>query len=215
MTGSDIRQTALPRRAMALGLLYLVLALILAYRFYWLDPAWWKVAGGYDGFREAGPHAQWIDYNLHRGDVPWWNPLLLCGTPMAGIPQIGLFYPPNLIRGLLNVHATPLGAYATILGMAFFHVLLLGMGTFVLARRHRLGFLPCLTAAFVAALTSVMARRVPEHPNILAITAWLPWVMLLVNAGFTSTDLRKRVACAAGAGLVFGVSFLAGFMLTA
>ena len=66
-----------------------------------------EVRGLYDVYRYFGPITFFLDYSIHSGEFPLWNPLTYCGMPLTGNPQSFLFYPPNLVRALLTTNPTP------------------------------------------------------------------------------------------------------------
>ncbi|MBN2310232.1 MAG: YfhO family protein [Candidatus Hydrogenedentes bacterium] len=189
----------------------LALTAALVHSFYWRNPAWWKIAGGYDHWHYFAPLAHFMNCTMRQGEIPWWNPLILCGTPVAGNPQAGLFYPFAAVRGLLTLHPSPLNAHLGLFALTGLHLLLAGTGAFCLARSYRLSRAAAFVAAFVFMFNSALTRRIPEHHHIVAVAAWFPWILLLVKQALDAPGARPRHVNALGAGLLFGVSVLAGY----
>ncbi|MFP6585002.1 MAG: hypothetical protein VCD00_20890, partial [Candidatus Hydrogenedentota bacterium] len=50
----------------------------------------------------------YFDSAVHSGSWPLWNPYSFCGQPFAGHPGARIFYPPNMIRSMLNSNPTVL-----------------------------------------------------------------------------------------------------------
>ncbi len=190
--------------------LFLVLAGVAVHSFYWWGPAWWKVLGTFDSHRQFGPRAFFADYWMHQGVFPLWNPLVLCGVPICANPEASLFYPINLLRSVLTPGPTPLNTHVSLMLMNAFHLLVAGCGTFLLGRRHRLSFAASVLAALAFVFCCGMTRRIPEHFNIVGVVAWTPWILLLVRMGAESPVFARRCAYGVGAGLVYGLSTLAG-----
>jgi len=117
------------RAALAIVSFGFVCAILLVFSFFWVEPAPWKFQGTYDMKRYFAPNAYFLDRSIDRGELPLWNPLVVCGTPFAANPQTQVFYPPNLVRSLLTWRATPAGTYATMWALLFVHFLFAAWGT--------------------------------------------------------------------------------------
>ena len=192
-----------------LGVLLAGLTALLAY--YWQNPDWRLFIGTVDSWRYFGPLCYFIDYWIHQGELPTWNPLILCGTPVAGNPQAALFYPLNLVRSLLTFTPTPMNTFIGLFVLNIVHILIAGLGAFYLARAHKLSSAACYVAALAFAFSPAVLSRMPAHYHIIAHAAWLPWLLYFLRHACTSEVLRKRFAHAALAGLMLGLMLLAGF----
>ncbi|MCL4216051.1 MAG: YfhO family protein [Candidatus Hydrogenedentes bacterium] len=192
-----------------LGALLAGLIALLAY--YWLNPDWRLLIGTVDSWRYFGPLCYFIDYWLHQGELPTWNPLILCGTPVTGNPQATLFYPLNLLRSLLTLTVTPMNTFIGLFVLNIVHILIAGLGAFYLARVHKLSLAACYVAAFAFAFSPAVLSRLPAHYHIIAHAAWLPWLLFFLRHACASEALRQRFAHAALAGLMLGLMLLAGF----
>jgi len=191
--------------------LVLLAAVLVMYSHFLVPPYWPKLAGTFDYYRYHGPQAFFIDASIHRGEFPLWNPLSFCGTPFAANPQVSLFYPLNLVRSLLTFAPTPFKTHVGLALMMALHMVIAGVGTFMLARDYRLSRGAGLVAAFAYIFGPHFMRRVLEQWVLAAVATWFPWLLFLLRRSIRAPSWRERVFYGAGAGLVFGVSILAGF----
>lgn len=110
--------------------------------------------------------------SVRRGEWPVWNPQLLCGTPVIGNPQSGMWYPVNWLFFL----GEPMAMISFVLVL---HHWFAGMGTYLLARRYKLGFGPGLLAGFTfLAAPFLVAATAEGHYNQTCLVAWVPWTLL-------------------------------------
>lgn len=184
---------------------------LLVYACFVFPPGWDKLFSTYDMVHFFGPQQFYLDYALHHGEVPLWNPLTFCGAPFAANPQVAMFYLPNLVRSLLTINPTPLRTHLAITILTAFHLLLAALGTFGLARAHGINRSGAATAAFVYAFNAALLRRSCELPVFVANMVWLPliWWFLFkaLNAERRTTRLRYAAVC----GLALGESSQGGF----
>lgn len=168
-----------------------------------------NLSGGYDIYREIGPLAYFMDYSIHHGDFPLWNPLTLCGMPYAANPVTACFYPGNLIRSLLTFHPTPFKTQVGWLILAAIHLLLTGVGIVFMAREHRLSYPAAFLAAIAFLFSAIWVRRTCEY-HFLTMIAWFPWLLLLTRRAMTAADTRTRLRRALLASLILGMALLSG-----
>ncbi|MCP4642409.1 MAG: YfhO family protein [bacterium] len=169
-----------------------------------------RFVGCWDSWWLFGPNQVLIDHSIHNGELPLWNPLIFCGTPLAANPQVQLFYPPNLVRSLLTVSPTPLKTHIGFALLTAIHVLLAGYGMFCLARHHRLSSPASMVAAFAFMFSSGFVRRTITTPIWPMIVCWLPFLILLVRVAMKTDGTGLRLRLAAGAGLLYGMVVLGG-----
>ena len=144
------------------------------------------------------PMQEFLRQNLGAGRLPLWNPLILCGTPYAGNPQVWPLYPVTAL--LPFVSATQFINLTVAL-----HVWVAGLGTYAFARRT-LGI--GRGAALLAAVTFMFGGELvskEQFPNMVQASAWLPWTLLCLHALLT----RRRVRDALALGVVLGLQLLA------
>ena len=167
--------------------------------------------GRHDAKYFFGPNAYYMDCMIHEGAFPLWNPLVGCGRPFAANPQTASFYPPHLIRSLLNIHPTPFGTFVSLYLLVGAHLLLGGVSTFCLGRRHELSFLGALTGALVFMLSACMARRVYAQWVWVGVVCWAPLLLLIVRGLAESRTMRGRVLHALWGAGILGMATLTGF----
>ncbi|MCO6456777.1 MAG: YfhO family protein [Pirellulaceae bacterium] len=134
-----------------------------------------------------------------QGKLPLWNARLLCGTPVAGNPQSGLFYPVNWLGVLPD-------ALLAVSWLLVAHHWLAGLGTYLLARRWGAGFLPAVLAGVVFLTAPFLVAAAAEgHYNHNCAIAWLPWTLL----GYERLRRGERFGIP-GTALALALSFLCG-----
>ena len=107
------------------------------------------------------------------GGLPLWNPYLVGGRPVAADPLAAAFYPPTHLAHLL-----PLRDYFLVMMVG--HLILAGLGTFVLARRALgLSYWAAVVAAVAFAATPrYIGHLGAGHLTMAQAVAWLPWIAL-------------------------------------
>ncbi len=118
---------------------------------------------------------------LGDGQIPFWNPHLLTGTPFLAGGQAGLLYPPALL--LLWGNPDVMAAlYVTL------HLALAGVTMFGFGRALRLTPWPACLAGLVYALGGFNYTHA-IFPTIVATSAWLPLLLAMIEI-----ILRKQQA---------------------
>jgi len=170
-----------------------------------------NLAGRYDVYRAVGPFAYYVDYTIHHGEFPLWNPLTYCGMPCAANPIAAVFYPLNLLRSVASFHPTPLKAQVGWMVLMAAHLLIAAAGIFLLARRH--GQSPCAAcaAAFVFIFSAIWIRRICEY-HFIAMVGWLPLMLLLALEAGASGNWRSKLGFGMLGGGIFGATILTGFV---
>jgi uncharacterized membrane protein len=93
-----------------------------------------------------------VDHIFKEGSLPLWRPSELCGVPTLGNPQIGIFYPPNLLILVLG----PVFS----LGFRFMICLFLaGIFTYLYCREIGMSFSGALFAALAFLLSGFIATK--------------------------------------------------------
>jgi len=186
-------------------------AAALIFSYYLTPPFWPKLMGGFDWYRYFGPQAYFLDASLDRGQFPLWNPLAFCGTPYAANPQVTIFYPPHLLRSILNFAPSAHSTLVSIWFLLAFHVVVAGLGTYALARDYGLSRPAAVVAAIVYAFGPHFVRRILEQWILVAVAAWVPVLLFLLRRAMLAPDRRGKLYYACLSGLVFGLNILAGF----
>ncbi len=193
-----------------LGVFLIVCAMVLTFRWA-MSPDNARFLGIGDAWAYYGPSLSYMDHAIHEDhELPLWNPLYFCGQPHAANPQSFVFYPPNLLRSLLTFHPTPLRTHAGIAIMVLLQTVAAGIGALLLARRHGYSYGAALLAAFAFPFSGALVTRAIGHWIFLNSTCWLPWVLLCAHTMVHDRHRPRRVAAAAGTGLLYGVCILGG-----
>ena len=141
-----------------------------------------------------------------KGQIPFWNPYQLAGTPLLANSQSGALYPPHVILGLLHV---PTGAAMTLL--AWLHLFWAGLGCYILCRSLGGKRLGGVVAGASFSLSTFMIAWT-GLPSVIETVSWIPWVLGLLVMLFRpgSSPERLRITLAFGASV--GLMVLAGHL---
>jgi hypothetical protein len=109
---------------------------------------------------------------LEAGRLPFWNPYIFAGLPLAANSQAALFYPLSICGRIL-----PLLFSFSIENL--FHLWWAGLGLALLARHQGLKSGSAWLLGFSYGLCPFLVYRIAEGvPTILASLAWAPWAWL-------------------------------------
>lgn len=115
----------------------------------------------------------WRDMVLEswgHGKVPFWNPYELAGTPLLGNSQSAGLYPPHMVLGLLHVPTS-----TAVFLLAWFHLLVSGVGTYFFARRLGATKIGATTAGISFALSPFMLAWT-SLASVTTTVCWIPWL---------------------------------------
>ncbi len=168
--------------------------------------AWY---GMVDHWRQALPNYFVLDSAIDAGEVPLWNPLTFCGTPIAAHPAWHPFYPPNLLRSLLVDDPTPLRTHTSMALLVAVHVGLAAIGAYLLARDHGLSVPAALIAALGFVLGAAFTHRVCANHFMRALP-WVPFVLLAARRVIFVRPLAGKIRAAIVGGLFAGLLVLGG-----
>jgi len=188
----------------------MAVTLPLQYAYLWWPPSLSKWMGAMDSSCYFVPGAFFLDSSIRAGELPLWNPLMLCGQPFAANPQSALFYPPNLLRSLLTYVPTATGSLVSLRLLAVAHLALAFVGMFLFVREHRLSRKAAIVGAFAFAYCALFSVYAVGQWVCLAAFSWLPVLALLLRRALRARAVRRRVAFALWIGLLLGMSLLAG-----
>ena len=152
-----------------------------------------------DPFHAFYPRRLFFATAVQAGQLPFWNPYVFGGYPAVGDINAQTFYPFNWLAVLL---LSPARSFAL---LAWFHLVLTGILMYVLLRTLRLRRAAALLGGIVWMLNGVTVVWL-ENPHRLSSAAWLPGVFWLFELALR----RRRLAPAAGAGLLLGLMALGG-----
>lgn len=144
------------------------------------------------------PMQQFLHARLQAGQIPLWNPLILCGAPYVGNPQTWPLYP---FSALLAVLAAPQFISVSIA----FHVFFAALGTYFFGRRAlALAPVSALLGAVVFGFGGQLVSK-EQFPNMVQASSYLPWVLLAVRGLARNISVRAALWL----GLVLGLQLLA------
>lgn len=161
----------------------------------------WVPAGGGDFASFYYPLYAFGVGTLHAGQIPLWNPYLYGGMPFAADVQTAVFYPVNLIFFSL------LGGfdYRTLELLAVLHYFLAAAGCYALCVSLGSSRIAGIIGGTVFAFSGFMVSHL-GHVPMLAVAAWLPFVILAGHQAFT----RRSISWSVATGLILSVAILAG-----
>jgi len=145
-----------------------------------------------------------------QGRIPLWNPYAYAGHPFQADPQSAVFYPPGFLvnvllgrDGLTYLAMEWRAAMSYVLAAIFMYLFVERVG-----KSHGAGLIAALAFAGGGFLTSYPMQQLP----VLEAAIWLPFCLY----AFERSVERRGCSTiwAAVAGLVLGVSFLAGHTQT-
>src|SRR5262245_47207579 len=139
---------------------------------------------------------------LRQTRVPLWNPYEFSGFPEQADPQIGVFYPPNLVLRFFSL--TTFLKWTVI-----FHVWLFGAGGYLLCRTQGVSPLASSAAGIGLMFGGITLGRVYSgHFDVLRTVAWVP---LALAAAIHSID-RQSIWPSAPAVVVLALEILGSFL---
>lgn len=131
-----------------------------------------------DAVLQFAPWRSMVFQAWSNGQLPFWNPYQLMGTPLLANSQSAGFYPPHILLGLLHVPV-----YSAMTFLAWLHLFWAGLGVYLLVRRLgglRVGGVVAGTSfslsAFMISWTSL--------PSVIMTVSWIPWMIACALAVF-------------------------------
>ena len=181
----------------------------------WLTRSFWfpgRYVVGFDTYAYSGPNIEVTERALREWRLPVLNELIFGGVPHLGNPSAAALYPPQLLAMVMNTNR----AMGVIVAA---HVVLLGIGMLVLARRLGLTAIGATSAGLIVMAVGSTLTKTIQFEQILVL-AWVPLLLVTVHAVITSDRPWRAVAAMAAttaaillAGhpqLVYQAAFLAG-----
>jgi hypothetical protein len=156
-----------------------------------------KVCLGLESFyyRDFGvlgyPFIHYQHESFWRGEIPFWNPLSNCGTPFLAQWGTMTLYPFSLFYLVF-----PLPWSLTC--FCFAHLLLGGLGMYYVAFRWT-GSRAGAAVAGTAYVFSGVSFSCLLWPNYTVALAWMPWVLLTAERGWSEGGRRVVLAALVGA----------------
>jgi len=178
-------------------------ALLIAIAFFGYLPLTGSVYYGGDIARIYLPQQTVTADALGRGELPWWSSQIGAGYPLLAEGETGGLYPLTLALHVL--FAPDVLVTASVL----LHLFLAGLGAAWLARVLGVSHSGALFSALVYALGGFMIAHA-GHLSIVSATAWLPWLLALLQVAVKASELRVRIQYSLALGAVTALQFLAG-----
>jgi len=144
------------------------------------------------------PWREFLRENLLRGILPLWNPYSNFGVPFLASPQVGVFYPPNLLYFFLDYGLAlkiEVGLHF-FLGSLFMYLLLKSWGWDPWA---------CLLGGCLYSFCSYTVLRL-VFPSMFTALPWFPLAWLLLDSALERYSHGKFLLAI----LIFSIMILAG-----
>ena len=133
-----------------------------------------------------------------QGVVPLWSAAILSGYPFAANPLSGLVYPPGWLALFLPL---PLGFNLVLV----FHLILAGLGMYLLLRQEGLTESAALLGALVfEAMPKIFGHIGAGHLTMIYAVSWTPWLLYVEKKQFFSDRLNWLLP-----GALLGITALA------
>src|SRR5690349_1631436 len=132
---------------------------------------------------------------IRAGHAPWWTPGVFGGHSMLGAGQYAVFYPLNVLFGVLN----PVGAYRCWL---LLHIWLATAGAFLLCYRLFRSRPGAVVAAVAYSGSGFAVFHLVHTPWIIAMT-WMPFAV------WGADMVRERWSIGRGAAAAIPVALIA------
>jgi hypothetical protein len=147
----------------------------------WLTRSFWfpgSYVVGFDTYAYSGPNIEVTERALREWRLPVLNDLIFGGVPHLGNPSAAALYPPQLLTLVMNTNRA-MGVIVTA------HVVLLGVGMLLLARRLRLSPIGATAAGVIAMAAGSSLTKTVQFEQILVL-AWTPMLLVAIHAVMTS-----------------------------
>ncbi len=158
------------------------------------------IAYGRDTATFYYPLTEWAVGELRGGRLPLWTPLIFGGYPLLADGEVGPLYPLNLLLFLSLPFPIAYGAMRAV------HFFIAAAGAYALARTIGAGRLGALIGGLTFGYGSFMVGHL-QHDNILRSTAWLPWLLLMIERALRSRG-GPRARWALGGAILFAMMCL-------
>ncbi len=155
----------------------------------WLTRSFWfpgRYVVGFDTYAYSGPNLEVTERALRNWRLPILNDLIFGGVPHLGNPSALALYPPQLLTLTLGTNRA-MGV------LVAGHVVLLGVGMVLLARRLGVSRIGATAAALIAMAAGSTLSKSVQFEQILVI-AWIPMLLVALHAVLNSSRPWRAVA---------------------
>jgi hypothetical protein len=142
---------------------------------------------------------------LKEGRIPLWDPYTYAGYPLHADIAVQLFYPPAWLVFFFGVIREE-AIFYWLEWLVTLHIMLAGIGTYILLRRLSCRSGPAVFGATVFEMGCFFSSQ-PQHLGAVAGAAWMPFAWLGVVLLADGFSLRRFAMLAASLAMIF----LAGF----
>ena len=146
--------------------------------------------------------------SIRHGVWPLWDPYAFGGRSYAGEMQMAGFYPLHLVFALFGPDRYGLLGERLYHGYFVFAHMIAAAAMFALIRELELGYFAAVVGGVCFSVGGFMGQ-VP-WPHLLESASWTPLLFLLFLRALKADGFRRAVLHASLAGLVLGLSILAG-----
>jgi len=154
-----------------------------------------------DHLEQHYPWAYMLAQSIRHFKLPFWTDLIHCGFPLVAESQVGAFYLPNLLMYFyLPFHA----AYSY---MNLVHWFIAGFGTYLYAKKMKLGAMPAFVAAIIFTFGSAYGGAYYNMTSLKTI-CWFPVALYLLERYLEGYKSRWLF----GLAVVVGQSMVAGYV---
>ena len=157
----------------------------------------WILCGPQQFFIYHPIQSFWLS-QFFNGNIPWINNAVAGGIPLWADPNLGIFYPGNIIYLVLPLNDA---WNATLI----FHLIWGQCGVYWLCRKFELPVSASLTGAFAFLLSSPALAALNSN-EVLISAGWVPWILGLTYFGLQQNARRTLLASVA-----LSCQWLAGF----
>lgn len=123
-----------------------------------------------------------IGQMIASGQLPLWNPYIFAGMPLMASIQPGALYPPTWFFAILSPKAA-----MNAMVISTYHVALIG--AYLYARRIGTTRIGAMITGVAFTFGGYMIAHL-GHTNRIAAAAWLPWILLAVEALYQRLQWR-------------------------
>jgi hypothetical protein len=155
----------------------------------WLTRSFWfpgRYVVGFDTYAYSGPNLEVTERALRNWRLPILDDLIFGGVPHLGNPPALALYPPQVLTLFLGTNRS-MGI------LVAGHVVLLGVGMVLLARRLGMSRIGATSAALIAMAAGSTLSKSVQFEQILVI-AWIPMLLVALHAVLNSSRPWRAVA---------------------
>lgn len=157
-----------------------------------------KLSYHLDVILEFYPLLEQVFKQIKSLQIPLWNPYICSGLPFVAEPQIGVFYPLNVI---IFYFLPPVFAFGY---CAIIHVFLMGVFAYIFLMSLSISRMGSLTGALILMFNGTTVCSL--FPDMITVLCWLPLILYLYEK---SLQKKERLYAYLG-GLTMGAAFLTG-----